>query len=315
MSFITDYLRNAKNKNLFLNYVWNEYRRYKEKRRFEKISDEQAILNLYTERFGRTPDLNNPESFTEKMQWLKLYYRDPLMAQCADKYAVREYIETCGYKEILNPLIAVFDSVDEIDYSKFPDKFVLKGTHGSGWIVLCKDKAKLPVKKYNRIMKSWMKQNIYYSGREWVYDKIPHRIICEKYIEASEPDGDLRDYKIFCFSGEPKCIQVDGQRFSNHQRAYYDLAWNKLPFQYGNYGKDYEAGCPDSLNKMLEIARKLSEPFPFARVDLYNVDNKIIFGEITFFPDAGFAKFDPPEMDLILGKILKLPIKQKKQSE
>lgn len=302
---ISQELRKWKNSNLFGSFLWNEWRRIREQVIYKQKSDEDFICELYKKRTGKTLNLNNPETFTEKLQWMKIHHKDPLMSICADKYGVREYIKEKGLECILNPLIAVYDSVDDIDYSVLPDKFVLKGTHGSGWIVLCKNKSELDVKSYNRIMRSWLKQNIYYSGREWVYNDIPHRIVCEEYIDAN--GDDLRDYKIFCFGGKPTYIQVDGDRFSSHKRAYYNLDWNKMSFQYGGYAKDYAVDRPEKLDEMIRIAEILSQPFPFSRIDLYNIEGRIIFGEITFFPDAGFANFDPPEADYEIGKLFELP--------
>lgn len=301
---IKDLLRKSR-KNLHMLLVWNEYRRIKEKVQFHKFSDEEFIKKLYKEKLGKELNLKEPKTFTEKLNWIKLYYRNPLMVKCADKYKVREYIKDCGYENLLNPLVAVYENVAEIDYEALPEKFVLKGTHGSGWNIICTDKKKLNTKMYSRIMRSWLKQNIYYSGREWVYDEIKPRIVCEKYIETNGED--LKDYKIFCFSGEPTYIQVDGERYTAHKRVYYNTNWERQEFQYGDYGITYEAQKPEMLEKMLKIAKDLSQPFQFARVDLYNVKGMIIFGEITFFPDAGFAKFTPKEMDERMGMLLKLP--------
>lgn len=302
---IVDSLRRWKNSNLVGLYIWNEIRRYREYIRFKMFSDESYVLKQYKKIFHKELNLKSPQTFTEKMQWLKVYYRNDLMSLCADKYAVREYVRRCGLGDILNPLIGVYDKVEQINYDILPKQFVLKGTHGSGWNIICKDKDNLDVKRYNRIMRSWLRQNIYYSGREWVYEKIPHRIVCEKYIDAN--GDDLRDYKFFCFSGEPKYIQVDGDRFVNHKRAYYDCNWEKMDFQYAGYDRYYSAEKPLKLNEMLEVAKRLSEPFPFSRIDLYNVGERVIFGEITFFPDAGFGLFEPEQADYDLGEMLKLP--------
>lgn len=305
---IISVLKKKKNNNKTFLLLWNEFRRIKDLIRYQFVSDEKFISKMYFKQHKRFPNLVTPSVFTEKIQWLKINYRNTLISQCADKYAVRDYVKECGLTNILNPLIAVYNSAEEIDYSILPNKFVLKGAHGSGWNIICKDKNSLDIPKTNRLIKSWLKQNLYYSGREWVYKEIPHRIVCEKFIESNEED--LKDYKIFCFSGKPKYIQVDGDRFIEHKRAYYDLNWNRQDFQYGGYAEGYKVKRPEKLNEMLSIAEKLSKPFPFSRIDLYNIGSKIIFGEITFYPDAGFATFEPSEIDQIMGNLLVLPSKE-----
>lgn len=303
---IKEFLRKSR-KNTYILLLWNRYRRIRELCVYHIMDDQKFIKRTYKKRLCKEVNLENPMTFTEKLNWLKLNYRNNLMEQCADKYSVRKYVSECGFDYLLNPLLGYWDNVNDIDVLELPEKFVLKASHGSGWNIICTDKSKLNMKLYKKIMKCWLKTNIYYSGREWVYSNIQPRIICEKYIETNGMD--LKDYKIFCFSGKPKYIQVDGDRFTEHKRVYYDTNWNKQNFQYGEYGTEYIAEKPIKLDEMLSISKKLSAPFPFARVDFYNINNKIIFGEITFFPDAGFAKFTPDEMDLEMGKLLELPNK------
>lgn len=169
LTTIIKWARKEKNRNLALLYIWNEWRRHKEKYLFQKNDDKTVTSKMYEKKLGHSLDLENPKLFTEKLNWLKLFYRDPLMTQCADKYGVRAYVQSCGLESILNPLVGVYEDVNDIDFDSLPNMFVLKGTHGSGWNIICKDKSSLDIKRYKRIMKSWLKQNTYYSGREWVY--------------------------------------------------------------------------------------------------------------------------------------------------
>ncbi|NYE03858.1 hypothetical protein F4694_000577 [Bacillus niacini] len=294
-------------KNPWILLVWNERRRIQGEKEIKKYTDKQAIDILYKSHVNQVPNLDNPTKFSEKLQWLKLYYRDPLMTQCADKYSVRDYVTKCGYGEILNPLINSYENVDDIDLSALPDKFVLKGSHGSAWNIICKDKSKINWRSWKLIMKSWMRQNLYWYGREWVYKDIKPRIICEEYIE--DQLGSLLDYKFFCFNGEPKFVQVDVGRFDKQNyRNFYDLDWNLLPF-----GKDIPHNPnikfekPKNFSKMVEIARTLSQPFPYVRADFYNVNGKIYFGELTFFPASGTPDFRPSKYDEIVGSWLVLP--------
>ena len=304
ISIIKSKLRFLK-KNDYILFYWNTRRIKKQNRFMEKYSDKEAIEEIYYRRFNRKLDLENPLRFTEKLQWLKLYFRNKEMSICADKYAVRDYLIKKGYSDIINTLIDVWDDVDKINIEKLPEQFVLKAAHGSGMNLIVKDKSKINWPLWKRIMRCWLKQNIYIDGREWPYKNIKPRIICEKYIETNGQD--LKDYKFFCFNGEPKFIQVDGERYSNHQRAYYDIEWNYQPFQYGDYDIKYRTERPSQLENMIGIARELAQPFPFSRIDFYNIGDRIIFGEITFFPDSGFASFNPDKYDAILGEMLILP--------
>lgn len=272
------------------------------------ISDEKLIKKKFKEKLGREVELNNPIKFNDKLQWLKLYWHDPLATKCADKYEVREFVKERIGEEYLNELYGVYNSVEEIDLDKLPKSFVLKATHGSGWNIICKDKNKMNWNVEFKKMKRWLRKNYYYQGKhEWVYKDIKPRIICEKYL--SEENGQPpNDYKIFCFNGEPKLIQVDIDRFTSHRRNFYDLNWNfkNIEILYPN-NPNYQIPKPSCLDEMLDLSRKLSKDFPHVRVDFYVIENRIIFGELTFFHESGLGQFRPEEFELEMGEWLELP--------
>lgn len=304
---IKEKLRKIKKNNIWALWIWNEYRRIKGNREFYKISDEEFTKQLYYNSFGKYPNLENPKTYNEKLQWLKLNYRNELMVICSDKYEVRKYLEKKGYGYLLNDLIDVYHSVNDINVSSLPDSFVLKGSHGSGWNLIVKDKQNVNWIAWKLVMKSWMKQNLYYYGREWNYKNIKPTIICEKYLEDS--NGELIDYKFYCFNGQPKLIQVDMDRFTNHSANYYDENWNYLNIQWDDEKSNRELEKPINFELMIEVAKNLSIEFPHVRVDFYEVDGKLYFGELTFFSASGTAKFDPVEYDEIVGGWLNLPMK------
>lgn len=263
------------------------------------ISDEEVVKRYYKHHTGRNLNLINPQTFSEKLNWYKLNDRKPLMQQCADKVSVRDYVKACGYGDTLNEVYNVYDSVDQINIDELPDQFVLKAAHGSHMQYIVKSKASLNWKRVMRMMRSWLRQNIYWSGREWPYKDMPRRIIAEKYIE--DDYGGLRDYKIYCFNGKPQYIDVDVDRFSNHFRNFYDLEWNLIPMSSVVPNNiEAEVVAPQNLKKMIEMARILSKPFQFVRVDLYEVQGKIMFGEMTFFQDGGYAGYSE-EYEKIIG--------------
>lgn len=296
-------LKNFK-KNPWILWIWNEQRRIKGEKNFKKITDEEFVKKFYKNAFGNELDLENPITFNEKLNWLKLNLKNPNATICADKYEVRKYIENKGYGYILNDLLGVYDNVEEIDIDRLPDRFVLKGTHGSGWNLIVKDKNKVNWKPWKLIMKSWLRQNFYYYGREWVYKDIKPRIICEKFLEDSNKE--LLDYKIYCFNGIPKFIQIDVDRFTNHTANYYDVEWNEMNFQYDDENSGRKIEKPKNLKQMLEISKILSEEFEHVRVDFYEVDGKLYFGELTFFTASGSGKFNPEKYDEIIGSWLHL---------
>lgn len=280
----------------------NKLHERQNKKNLKKYSDKEQILRWYQSKSGgQLPDLENPQTFSEKQQWYKLNEKNPLMEKCADKYDVREYIKDCGYEHLLNEIYGIYDRVEDLPIADLPERFVIKGTHGSGFNLIVKDKKTVKWRIWKKIMKSWLKQDIYWSGREWVYKNLKRRLVVEKYLE--DTSGGLLDYKFFCFNGQPRFMQLEVGRYtSNNTRNFYDVDWNLLPF-----GKDLEHNPdivvekPEGFEEMKEIAAKLSKPFSFVRVDLYQVGGKIYFGELTFFPAGGAPDFKPIEYNKIVG--------------
>lgn len=301
---IRDGLTAIKNRNPWLLLLWNEMLRFRGKRDLANHSDVEAIKRLYHSRSGRYPDLVHPTLFSEKLQWIKLHCRDPLMTLCADKYEVRRYIQKKGYGDILNDLLGIYTSVEEIDFDTLPAQFVLKATHGSGWNIICHDKSGMNWVPWRLIMRCWLKNNIFWNGREWPYKDMKPRLICEKYL--ADASGQLMDYKFYCFNGEPQFVQANtGRGTKHHAQNFYDLAWNLLPF-----GKDLvprpdiDIPRPETLDRMIAIARDLASPFKYVRADFYDVRGRVIFGELTFFPASGMPDFVPQEYDAVVGDML-----------
>lgn len=269
------------------------------------IPDDIFVKYQYKNRMGKSLDLKNPILFNEKLQWLKVNWRDDLATRCADKFAVREFIKDRIEDDILTPLYGVYERPEDINFDELPNEFVLKVTHGWGEIIVCRDKTKLDINQTIKQLKNDLKRSHYLSGREWVYKNIPPRIVCEKYID--ENGQSPKDYKIFCFNGKPQIIQVDIGRFVDHHRNIYDVNWRKLHLEltYKNSVEPLEK--PKELDKMLYYAKKLSAEFPFVRTDFYHVNNKIYFGELTFYPENGNGVFKPEFYNRELGGLLKLP--------
>ncbi|GMQ60453.1 ATP-grasp fold amidoligase family protein [Vallitalea sediminicola] len=289
-------------------YIVGTYDKSKVIRYKYLISDKKFIKKKFKSRLNREVELDNPVKFNDKLQWLKLKWNDPLATKCADKYEVREFISEKIGSEYLNELYGVYESVDDIDIKKLPDRFVFKGTHGSGFNTICNNKYEMNWENEFQKMKRWLKTNYFWQNREWVYKDIKPRIICEKYLEEVET-GELRDYKIFCFDGEPKIIEVDFARFKNHKRNFYDLNWKQIKGEI-KYQKDESVKIqrPQKLNEMLMLSKKLSQGFPHVRVDFYYINDKVIFGELTFFHESGMGMFRPEEFEIQMGNWLELPI-------
>lgn len=279
------------------------------------IKEKKLIIeNQFEKSAGYKPDIENPKTFNEKLQWLKLYNEDPLLTKCSDKYLVREYVKEKITEEYLVPLLGVWDKPEDIDFDMLPDKFVLKVNWGSGQNIIVKDKSKLDIQEALQKLRKWMEphSNHYYMGFEWCYKNIQPKIIAEEYIE--QQNGPVYDYKFFCFNGNPQImyIAVDSFDYSIMCINYYDINFNKLDLikHYPNTENPLEK--PVYWDNMIEISKKLSKDFPFARVDFFDTGKKLFVGEITFYPGNGMDKFEPAEWDYKLGEMLKLPVETSK---
>lgn len=273
-----------------------------------RISPKASLKVLFRIKQGYKLDLENPTTYNEKLQWIKLYDKNPLMPICCDKYAVRSYVESKGCGEILNELYWEGSDPEGIPFDELPEKFVVKVTHGSTFNIICTDKDTLDRNQVVEKCKKWLKAKFLPCYGEWFYGVEKPRVIVEKFIESTD-DAQLRDYKVFCFNGIPKAICVDTDRFTKHKRDLYDTDWNRI--EDGNMGfpeskRNFEK--PGCLNELLLYARKLSAPFLHARVDFYITNDKIYFGEITFTNGAGFDKFSNYDFDKRLGSYLKLKL-------
>lgn len=275
---------------------------------FNWMSDEKYLKLIYWSRLGKKLDLKNPNTYNEKLQWLKLYDRKSEYTDMVDKYEVKEYVaEKIGGKYII-PTLGIWNNFDEINFDKLPDRFVLKCTHDSGGLVICKDKKTFDMEGARKKINKSLKRNYYQSGREWPYKNVKPRIIAEKYMEPKD-GSDIKDYKYFCFEGVPRMILVCDNRFSETglTEDFYDVDWNHLPVERVHH-KNSKNNIPKPQNNdlMLSLAAKLSKGMHFMRVDFYEIDGEVYFGEITFFPASGCEGFVPDEWDLKLGEWLSL---------
>lgn len=274
------------------------------------ISDAAYLKVKFKDRLGYKLNLNNPQTFNEKIQWLKLYDRRPIYTLATDKYKVRDYLTKMVGAKYLVPLLGVWNNFNEIDFSQLPNQFVLKCNHDSGSYIICEDKANFNVAAAKSKLTKALLRNYYYAGREWAYKNIEPKIMAESYL--SEPKGELIDYKFMCFGGEVKCVFVCQNRRSRAglNINIYDANWRQLPF-----GRKAHPASLASLNQphnfklMLEISRKISADFPFLRVDFYEIEEKIYISELTLYPSAGLEGFEPHNYDRILGDWLVLPSK------
>lgn len=260
--------------------------------KFQLATVISPVLNTkmrYRESFGKKLNLEQPQTFHEKLLWLKLncYMDNPTVIQCADKYLVRDYICSCGCEEILNDLIGVWDNAHEIPWEELPDKFALKWNFGSGMNIICTDKNSLDKESVIKQMEKWGKNKYWLNHSEMHYKYIPRKIVCEKFLE---PNGEsvIPDYKVYCFHGEPKAIFVMHDRGKDTIKTeFFDVEWNRLNNTELFVSPEDETPKPACLEKLLDISKKLSQPFPFVRCDFYVVDDKIYFGEMTFTPAGG----------------------------
>lgn len=256
---------------------------------------------------GKKLDLENPRTFNEKLQWLKLHDRRPEYTKMVDKYEVRQYIKEKIGEEYLIPLVGgPWDKFEDIDFSKLPEQFVLKCTHDSGSVEICKDKGNFDIPLVRNRFNRALKGNFFYGGREWPYKHVKPRIIAERYISDTK-GGEIVDYKLHCFNGEVKLILVCVDRTCEEKKVFYGSQWNKLPVKRPNMSSDVDISRPRMLEHMIRIAQIFSAQIPFLRVDLYETSGRLYFGELTFFPAGGFEPFEPEEWDAIMGEWLRLP--------
>ncbi|MBQ3022817.1 MAG: glycosyl transferase [Clostridia bacterium] len=278
----------------------------------EKISrlfpDVPYLKMKYWAIMGKKLNLENPKVYTEKLQWLKIHNRKEEYTTMVDKFAVREYIAEKLGEEYLIPLLGVWDSPDDIDFDTLPDRFVLKCNHNSGTgMCICKDKSKLDFDKVRKELKKGINEDYFIISREWPYKNVKRRIIAEQYME--DKDGQFVDYKFYCFGGNIHSVMACIDRASGNPRFYYfDREWNLL--RINKHGLEapegYSVPKPECIDEMFEIAAKLSKDMPFVRIDLYQLEGKIYFGEITFFSSSGFAPTFPEETDKLFGSMIDL---------
>lgn len=278
---------------------------------FKYIDDKKYLKIKYKLIMGKKIDLQNPQTFNEKLQWLKLYDRNHQYTQMVDKYEAKKYVASIIGEEYIIPTIGIYNSFDEIDFKKLPNKFVIKCTHDSGGLILCKNKEKLDIAKAKKKIDKCMKNNYYYKHREWPYKNVKPRIIIEEYLE-DKIIKKMIDYKFFSFNGNPKIMYVsDNSHTDNQHCCFYDMNYKKLDIKRKDYQEfEKEIKKPNNFEKMIEFSKILSKDIPHVRVDWYEINGKLYFGELTFFTCSGFIPFDPEEWDYKLGEMLKLPDKK-----
>lgn len=276
------------------------------------LSDELFLRVFFRYKFGYSLNLKNPKTFCEKLQWLKLYDRKPKYTQMVDKYEVKRYVANKIGEKYIIPTFGVWNKPEEIEWDRLPGRFVLKTTHGGGGngVIICKNKKSLDKDKTIQQLKDSLRADLYHDFREWPYKNVKKRIIAEKFI-APEKDSlpvDLPDYKFFCFNGRVRFFKVDTGRFVDHHANYYSTDGNLLNF--GEKGLEPDPtiniSFSENLHEMIYLAEKLSVNIPFIRVDLYDVNGKIYFGELTFYPAAGFGPFTPEEWNTKIGNMIKI---------
>lgn len=277
------------------------------------VPDSLYLKVLYRVIMGRKLNLKNPKEYNEKLQWLKLNDRKPEYSTMVDKYEVRGYIEDLLGDKYLIPCLGIYDSVDDIDIDALPNRFVLKCTHDSGSVEICKDKSSFDIEGARHRLSQAMKRNYYATYREWPYKYVKPRIIAEGYLEGD--GGDLKDYKVMCFNGEAKIVEVHENRFVEgkvHTQTFYDKEWNIVPLtQVETVTVDRPGERPRQLDEIIRLSELIAKDMYHARIDWYIEGDKIYFGEITFFDGSGFESFSTPEMERMLGDMIKLPEKWK----
>lgn len=262
-----------------------------DQRNFIHLSDELFIKIAYEYDCGKKLNLDNPKTFNEKMQWLKLNDRKKIYTTMVDKYEVKKFITKLIGEQYIIPTLGVWDKFEDIDFDKLPNQFVLKCTHDSGGIVICKDKKNFNIEDARKKINKLLKRDYYKIWREWPYKDVRPRILADKYM-IDESGLELKDYKLFCFNGKPKICLVCSDRFKELKETWFDENWKNLHIIEGNHKNDDTIEKPKTFEEMKKIASKISKNIPFVRVDFYEIDKKAYFGEITFYPSSGVEKFE-----------------------
>lgn len=286
------YIKSSKIRNKILNFLWF-------------VPDSVMLKLQYRMKLKRKLNLKNPKRYTEKLQWYKIHYRNPLMHKCVDKYLVRDYVKNKGLENILVKLYGKYDSINDVVFEKLPQSFVMKTTHGGGGlnVIVCNDKNKINFSEISSKLSSGNKPfRARSGGREWAYYGLQPGIIVEELlINTENPKAGINDYKIFCYNGKPEYIVVDIDRYIGHKRNFYNTDWEKLDVISDCPPADRKIERPKKLDEMLKIASILSDGFPYVRVDLYEVGQKVFFGEMTFYPWSGYVQFVPDNFDYAFG--------------
>ena len=275
------------------------------------LSDEKYLKKVFYANMGKKLDLNNPATYSEKLQWQKLYDRRPEYTMMVDKIEVKKYVAEKLGEQYIIPTLGTWDDPDKIDFDALPERFVLKCNHNSGkGMVICKDKQSLDLPAVREGLKQGLEQDYYLKGREWPYKDVKRRILAEAYME-DEKTAELRDYKFFCFNGETKMLFIASDRQKADEETkfdFFDMDYNLLPFTNGHPNAKIPPQKPECFEEMKALAAKLSEGIPQVRVDFYEVNGRVYFGEMTFFHWSGFMPYDPEEWDYKMGEWIKLPI-------
>ena len=282
--------------NLFWRFANNTYKYW---------PDSLWLKMIYRNKFHRNLNLSNPQSFNEKLNWLKLYNRNPLYSTLVDKFAVKKYVADLIGEEYVIPCYGVWDSFDEIDFNNLPDKFILKCTHDSGGICICRNRETFDCSEAKDIISKSLKHNFFWWTREWVYKNVKPRVLAEKLMNDHTGEN-LRDYKFWCFNGKPiymYCSVKSGDVYE----SFYDMDYMPVNINHNFPRSDFEIPKPECFEEMKSLALKLSENIPFVRVDFYQVDRKVYFGEFTFYDWGGMRPFESYQQDLDLGKLIQLP--------
>ena len=278
----------------------------------KKMKDEKYLKKMFKLKMGYELNLDNPKTYNEKLQWLKLNYKNPDTIKMVDKFLSKQFVADRIGEEYVVPLYGVWDRFDDIDFDVLPHQFVLKTTHDCGGVVVCKNKNCFNKKKAKRFLLKHLKREYFYHCREWQYKFVKPRIIAEKYMKDSKDQAEegLTDYKFFCFNGDPKAMFIATDRAKADAETkfdFFDMEFNHLPFTNGHPNSDKPIGKPEQFDLMIELSRKLSKDLPHVRVDFYESDGKIYFGELTFFHWGGFVPFEPKEWDDKFGEWIELP--------